>query len=45
MNSTDDSWVMSELPKTDEVNDKILTELMDLAKPSESSGDDNDGDD
>lgn len=27
LNGINDSWVLSELPKTDEVNEEILTEL------------------
>lgn len=45
-----DSWVLSELPKTDEVNEEILTELNAITKDSiESSNnrheDDDDSDD
>lgn len=34
LNSTDDSWVLSEIPKADEVNEKILSELSGLTKES-----------
>lgn len=31
LNGINDSWVLSELPKTDEVNEEILTELNAIA--------------
>lgn len=34
LNSTDDSWVLSEIPRADEVNEKILSELSGLTKDS-----------
>lgn len=52
LNSTDDSWVLSELPRTDEVNEKIVTELNALTNGSTSEAnthphvdEDNDEDD
>lgn len=32
LKSTDDSWVLSELPDVQEINEKICTELMALSK-------------
>lgn len=32
LSSTDDSWVLSEMPDVQEINDKICTELMALSK-------------
>lgn len=45
-----DSWVLSELPKTDEVNEEILTELNAITKDStefsnNQQDDDDDSDD
>lgn len=31
LTGTNDSWVLSELPKTDEVNEEIVTELGEIA--------------
>lgn len=35
--STDDSWVLSELPDVHEINEKICTELMELSKAAENN--------
>lgn len=32
LNSTDDTWVLSELPAAEEISEKICTELMALSK-------------
>lgn len=49
LDTIDESWVLPDLPKTDEVNEKILTELNALAYSSSSENeqheDDGDGDD
>lgn len=48
LSGINDSWVLSELPKTDEVNEEILTELNALTKDSNEFSnnhpDDNDDD-
>lgn len=47
LNSINDSWVLSELPKTDEVSEEILTELNSLTKgpnAAELHSDDDDDD-
>lgn len=40
LSGINDSWVLSELPKTDEVNEEILTELNALTKDSEEFSND-----
>lgn len=39
LNDIDNSWVLSELPKTNEVNEEILTELNAITNDSSNDGD------